>query len=100
MILKESILILMKYMKAIMATCILMAALNTASASSQDISDLKKLIPVNEFARMNSGDPAFFLANHNYGTVQKDGYVNVDLGGKICKLVLNGENPGLCDIAF
>ena len=99
MILKESILILMKYLKAIMATCMLMAALNTAS-SSQDISDLKKLISVNEFARMNFGDPAFFLANHNYGTVQKDGYVNVDLDGKICKLVLNGENPGLCDIAF
>jgi hypothetical protein len=49
---------------------------------------------------MNSQDLAFFLATHNYGAVPRDGYVEVDLNGQICKLVPNGNEPGLCDIAF
>ena len=43
-----------KYLLAIMAACILMAFMNTASAMSEDISDLKKLISVNEDIRMNT----------------------------------------------
>ena len=89
-----------KYLMAIMAVCIIAVGLNTASASSEDISDLKKLISVNEDSRMNSQDLAFFLVTHNYSAVPKDGYVNIDVDGKIYKLVPNGDNPGLCDIAF
>ena len=89
-----------KYLMAIMAACIITAGLNTASASGEDISDLKKLISVNEDIRMNSQDLAFFLATHNYNVVPKDGYVNVDLDCKICRLVPNGDKPGLCDTAF
>lgn len=89
-----------KYLMAIMAVCIIAVGLNTASASSQDISDLKKLISVNEDSRMNSQDLAFFLVTHNYSAVPKDGYVNIDVDGKIYKLVPNGDKPGLCDIAF
>ena len=33
-----------KYLLAIMAACILVAFMNTASAMNEDISDLKKLI--------------------------------------------------------
>ena len=83
-----------------MAACILMAFMNTASAMGEDISDLKKLISVNEDTRMNSLDLAFFLATHNYSVVPKDGYVNVDLDGKIFRLVPNGDKPGLCDTSF
>lgn len=89
-----------KYLMAIMAVCIIAVGLNTASASSEDISDLKKLISVNEDSRMNSQDLAFFLVTHNYSAVPKDGYVNIDVDGKIYKLVSNGDKPGLCDIAF
>jgi hypothetical protein len=89
-----------KYLMAIMAVCIIAVGLNTASASSEDISDLKKLISVNEDTRMNSQDLAFFLVTHNYSAVPKDGYVNIDVDGKIYKLVPNGDKPGLCDIAF
>lgn len=89
-----------KCLLAITAACILMAFLNTASAVGEDISDLKKLISVNEDTRMNSQDLAFFLATHNYNAIPKEGYVNVNLDGKICKLVPNGDKPGLCDIAF
>lgn len=76
-----------KYLMAIMAACIITVGLNTASASGEDI-------------RMNSQDLAFFLATHNYSAVPEDGYVNVDLDGKICRLVPNGDKPGLCDTAF
>ena len=89
-----------KYLLAIMAACILMAFINTAFAMNEDILDLKKLISVNEDIRMNSQDLAFFLATHNYSAVPKDGYVNVDLDGKICRLVPNGDKPGLCDTSF
>jgi hypothetical protein len=89
-----------KYLMAIMAVCIIAVGLNTASASSQDISDLKKLISVNEDSRMNSQDLAFFLVTHNYSAVPKDGYVNIDVDGKIYKLVPNVDKPGLCDIVF
>ncbi len=85
-------------LSAITAACIRMAFLNTASAISEDISDLKRLISVNEDTRMNS--EALFLATHNYIAVPKEGYVNVNLDGKICKLVPNGDKPGLCDIPF
>lgn len=85
---------------AITTACILMAFLNTATAFGEDISDLKGLISVNEDARMNSEDLAFFLAIHNYSAVPQEGYVNVNLDDKICKLVPNGDKPGLCDIAF
>ncbi|MHB8118131.1 MAG: hypothetical protein ACYDHX_05315 [Methanothrix sp.] len=89
-----------KYLLAIMAACILMAFMNTASAMNEDISDLKKLISVNEDIRKNSQDLAFFLVTHNYSAVPKDGYVNVVLYGKICRLVPNGDKPGLCDTSF
>ena len=89
-----------KYLMTMMAACMIVVGLNTASASGQDISDLKRLISVNEDTRMNSQDLAFFLATHNYSAVPKDGYVKVDLDGEICKLVPNGDKPGLCDIAL
>jgi hypothetical protein len=42
---------------------------------------------------------AFFLATYNYRAVPKDGCVEVDLNGRICKLIPNGNEPGLCDIS-
>jgi hypothetical protein len=32
--------------------------------------------------------------------VPKDGYVELDLNGKILKLIPNGEKSGLCDIEY
>ena len=87
-----------KYLLAIMAACILMAFMNTASAIGEDISDLKILISSNEDTCMNSLDLAFFLATHNYNAVPRDGYVELNLNGIIYKLIPNSEKPGLCDI--
>jgi hypothetical protein len=89
-----------KYLMAIMAACMILVGLNSAAASGGDISDLKNLISVNEDIRMNSQDLAFFLATHNYSAVPRDGYVEIDMNGKICKLVPNGDEPGLCDMVF
>jgi predicted small secreted protein len=63
-----------KYLIAIVAASFPMAFMNTASAMGEDISDLKKLISVNEEdIRMN--------------TVRStDSH--------------NGDKPGLCDTAF
>jgi len=85
---------------AIMAACIITAGLNAAAALGGDISDLKNLISVNEDIRMNSQDLAFFLATHNYSAVPRDGYVEIDINGKICRLFPNGDEPGLCDMVF
>jgi len=90
----------MRYLLAITAACILMAFMNTASAIGEDISDLKKLVLGNEDTRMDSQDLAFFLATHNYDAMPKDGYVELNLNGIICKLIPNGEKPGLCDIEY
>ena len=90
----------MRYLLAIMAACILMAFMNTASAIGEDISDLKKLISGNEDTRMDSQDLAFFLTTHNYDVVPRDGYVELNLNGIICKHIPNGEKPGLCEIEY
>jgi hypothetical protein len=87
-----------KYLLAIMTVCILMAVTNTASAVSEDISDLKKLISGNEDTHMDTQDLAFFLATHNYNAVPRDGYVELNLNGTIYKLIPNSKKPGLCDI--
>lgn len=89
-----------KYQLAIMAACILMAFMNTASVMGEDISDLKNLISGNEDTRMNSQDLAFFLATHNYNAVPRDGYVELNLNGIIYRLIPNSEKPGLCDIEY
>jgi hypothetical protein len=75
-----------------------MAVTNTASAVGEDISDLKKLISGNEDTRMDTQDLAFFLATHNYNAVPRDGYVELNLNGKIYKLIPNSKKPGLRDI--
>ena len=62
-----------------------MVSLNTATG--EDISDLKKLISTNEDTHMNSKDLAFFLATHNYNAMPDDGYAELNLNGKIYKLV-------------
>jgi hypothetical protein len=49
---------------------------------------------------MNAQDLAFFLAFHGCDVIPKNGYVELNLDGKILKLVPNGPEPGLCDTAF
>jgi hypothetical protein len=89
-----------KWASAIITTCLLVICLNTTSAMGEDRSDLHNLISANEDTRMDCQDLAFFLVTHNYDAEPKDGYVEVNLQGKILRLVPNGDKPGLCDIRF
>jgi hypothetical protein len=66
-----------------------------ASASRSSLSDLKTQISSFDDSRINAQD----LASHGFDAKPKGGYVEVDLGGKICKLTPNGSAPGHADIA-
>jgi hypothetical protein len=70
-----------------------------ASASSSSLSDLKTQISSFDDSRMNVKDLAYYLASHGFDAQPKDGYVEVDLGGQICKLTPNDSAPRLADIA-
>lgn len=86
----------MKYLAAFALT--LMISLNTASAVGEDVANLKRLITAFEDVSMDAQDLAFFLATHNFDAVPEDGYVKLNLLGKVYRLVPNGNRPGLCDI--
>jgi hypothetical protein len=87
-----------KYLICLVAACIVLVALNCASATEDELSDLKSLVTAFEDARMNSHDLAFYLATHGYNAVPKNGYVELSLSGQTYHLTPNGKGPGLCDI--
>jgi hypothetical protein len=88
--------------KEILALCILsmvvMLTLPTVSASSASLFDLKSCISGFDDPRMDAKDLAFYLASHGFDASPKGGYVEVDLGGQLCKLAPNGSAPGLASI--
>jgi hypothetical protein len=88
--------------KEILALCVLsmviMLALPAVSASSASLSDLKSSISGFDDPLMDAKDLAFYLASHGFDASPKEGYVEVDLGGQICKLSPNSSAPGLASI--
>jgi len=74
-------------------------ALPTVSASGNPLSELKSSISSFDDPRMSTEDLAFYLASHGFDAKPEGSFVEVDLGGKICKLTPNGSAPGLADIA-
>ncbi|MCX6678206.1 MAG: hypothetical protein NTU95_09740 [Methanothrix sp.] len=89
--------------KEISAIClisiVIMLALPTVSASKASLSDLKSAISSFDDPHMDAQDLAFYLATHDFDAKPIGGYVEVGLGGRICKLTPNGSAPGLCTIA-
>jgi hypothetical protein len=89
--------------KEISAIClisvVIMLALPTVGATKDSISELKSTISSFDDPRMNAEDLAFYLVTHEFDAKPKDGYVEVGLEGRICKLTPNGSAPGLCSIA-
>ena len=71
----------------------------TVSASGVSLSDLKSSISSFDDPRMDVEDLAFYLASHGFDASPKGGYVEVDLGGQIYKLMPNGSAPGLANLA-
>jgi hypothetical protein len=88
--------------KEICVTVLILAAMMLAmpaSASNSSLSDLKTQISSFEDPHISTYDLAFYLTSHGFDAQPKGGYVEVDLGRKICKLTPNGSAPGLADIA-
>jgi hypothetical protein len=88
--------------KQISAICfisiVIMLELPTVGASNASISDLKSTISSFDDPRMDAEDLAFYLVTHDFDAKPKGGYVEVDLEGRVCKLIPNGSAPGLCSI--
>jgi hypothetical protein len=70
----------------------------TVSASGVSLSDLKSSISSFDDPRMDVEDLAFYLASHGFDASPKGGYVEVDLGGQIYRLIPNGSAPGLANL--
>jgi hypothetical protein len=47
---------------------------------------------------MNVEDLAFYLATHGFDATPENGNVDVELSGKVYKLIPNGSAPGLASI--
>ena len=73
--------------------------LQTASASGDDISELRDRIFSFDDPRITVQDLAFFLLTHNFDVKPMGDYVELNLNGTIYKLIPNGDKPGLCDIS-
>jgi hypothetical protein len=88
--------------KEISAICLIsiliMMEVPEVSASSASLPDLKSIVSSFDDPRIDAKDLAFYLATHDFDASPKDGYVEVRLGGSICKLTPNGQAPGLCSI--
>jgi hydrogenase/urease accessory protein HupE len=77
----------------------IMLALPAVSASSDSFSDLKSSISGFDNPLMGTEDLAFYLASHGFDATPKGGFVEVDLGGHVYRLIPNGSAPGLASIA-
>ncbi len=84
-------------LKAIIAICIAMISISTATAIGGDTSDLKNLISSIEKTDMSSQDVASFLAAYGFDATAKDGYVELVLEGRIYKITPNADKPGSYD---
>ncbi len=89
----------MKYLNLVLMASLIMLSLSTATAASDDISNIKKLISTSNDPRMSVKDLAFFLATHNYDVRPLNGYVELRLNGQIYKLTPNGDKPEFCEVA-
>jgi hypothetical protein len=87
------------WVSGIIRIIILIGLLHAASASSSDITELRGFISSFDDPKITVQDLAFYLVTHNYDAAPRDGYVELKLDGEICRLVPNGNAPGLCDIS-
>jgi hypothetical protein len=65
-----------------------------------EMAELIYLISENDDPYMTASDLAFFLATHSYDATPKEGYVLVRLGKNAYRLIPNGLQPGLAEIAL
>lgn len=78
--------------------CAMITFAGCSTGTSDDYSNLIKLISETEDVRMNAQDLAFFLATHNFDATPKGDYAIVKLDSRIYKIVPNGVQQGLADV--
>jgi hypothetical protein len=78
---------------------ILIGLIHSASASGNDIIELRERILSFDDPRITVQDLAFFLLTHNFDAKPMGDYVELNLNDAIYKLIPNGDKPGLCDIS-
>lgn len=83
-----------KYLLAIMTICIVTISISNASAIGGDISELNDLISSFEKQSMSSQDLASVLANQGFDAIDKNGYIEVHVLGKIYKIAPSADKPG------
>lgn len=90
----------MRWLKTMMAICIIAVSLNSGMAfgENENISSLKNLLSSFDDPGMNSRDLAFFLVTHNYDATPVGNHVEVKINAEVYVLTPNGNRPGLCDI--
>ena len=89
---------MMRYQNLALIASLILLSLSTATAASDDISNIKKVISTSNDPKMRVQDLAFFLATHNYDVRPLDGYVELRLDGRVYRLTPNGDKQGLYDI--
>ncbi len=85
---------------AVVCISIIVILLASPCSLAEDISDLEALISSFEDSYISVRDLAFYLVSHNYDAEPEDGYVQLQLDGKVYRLVPNGDLAGLCDISL
>jgi hypothetical protein len=85
--------------RGIILIFILIGLLQTASASGNDITELKERIFSFDDPKITVQDLAFFLLTHNFDAKPMGDYIELKLNGTIYKLIPNGDKPGLCNIS-
>ena len=78
--------------------CAMIIFAGCSTATSDDYSNLMKLINETEDVRMDAQDLAFFLATHNFDATPKGDYAIVKIDSRIYKVVPNGAQKGLADV--
>ncbi|MGA9098352.1 MAG: hypothetical protein WB392_05410 [Methanotrichaceae archaeon] len=89
----------MRYQNLAIIASLIILSLSTATAASDDIQNIKKVVSTSNDPKMSVQDLAFFLATHNYDVTPKDGYVELRLDGQVYELTPNGDKLNLCDMA-
>lgn len=76
-----------------------LVTLSEASASADEISQIRALVTSFDDPKMSANDLAFYLITHNYDAKPVDGYVELQVDDSVYRLTPNGDRPGLCDIS-
>ncbi len=87
-----------KYLIITIAIFVALALIIMASAGSDDLGNIKKLLSSLDDPKMTISDLAFFLATHNYDARPTKDCVELKLNGTVYRLIPGRGDSELCKI--